>query len=813
MFPDFAELDRSADESEFLLTHMYDEALSRWIPAVEASVLPTMADGSVYPPNPDGFTTQTAVSAWDTLSEMWVASGLMILWCYHHLRAVDALSAPVTASGARKPRPVLSPPGTVKKAGSTQTGTTVEPGVPLDLPDPVANAFALAWKQNPDVVRRLVQQVSDMPWSKQQMMNYLGATKSIRGSVPGQIRDLVLGEISATRRKAIPVDSVRRWLKAYTDPAAALYGDGAATDVPRVPINQASGVINDALVAAMQSSPEPWDKVWVAHMDDRTRPAHFIADGQRAPKDGKFVVGGVEMKYPGDPDAPPALTVACRCRVGAVRPGEGMPPDTHRSRAHQREIRERTAAGQIRAREDPNGIGYQAPSQITAAIYAAISDPKEETPVGTYLTFTDALFAVTGTPTDDHRMLSADIDLRMRDFPLPLMWQEKTSEGHAGAVGVGVIESMTYEDGEVRGSGYLLNSDNAVKAMELIAHQVANPSVDLADATGMLTYEDGTPVTDDNFDETQPMYETFTAATLTAATIVSIPAFGETRLTLNPDREERSTGLEDALVAAVERPVYDPALFADADPNLLSTYRLTMDPDTGRVHGFMARWTDRHRSVGMGHIRPPRSHTGYEHFHTSPAVQLADGTMLPVGRLTVGIGHAPTRGVSAAAAQAHYDNVDSCWAIGRVSEHRLGLFFSGVAAPWASPEKVQMGLASPVSGDWRPIGPGRALELVAILSVNTPGFLCTVETDADGAPLAMVASLGQVDDQPRWSLDVVKAALGQVLDERDARAVEVETGRVLAERLGQVFTRTVETVGEPLSPTGRMAELLSARGA
>ena len=390
----------------------------------------------------------------------------------------------------------------------------------------------------------------------------------------------------------------------------------------------------------------------------------------------------------------------------------------------------------------------------------------------TYLTFTDALFAVTGQPTDDRRMLIDGMELKMRDFPMPLMWQEQTGDGHKGSVGIGVIESMTYANGEVRGSGYLLNNDNAEKALALIQHGVANPSIDMADATGVLAYADGTEVTEDNFDETKPMFEAYTRGTITAATIVSIPAFGQTRLSLNGDREIRMSGAEDAMVAAAryEQPVYDPALFGEADPNLLHTHRLRIDSDTGKVFGFIARWTDQHRSVGLGNIRPPRSETSYEHFHTSPGVHLTDGRVLPVGRLTVGIGHAPTRGVSASAAQAHYDNVDACWAIGRVSEHRLGLYFSGVVAPWASPEKVQMGLASPVSGDWRPIGPRRHLELVAVLSVNTPGFLCKVETDESGEPLSMVASMGTVYDsasplssQAALSLDDIKQAMREVL--------------------------------------------------
>jgi hypothetical protein len=277
---------------------------------------------------------------------------------------------------------------------------------------------------------------------------------------------------------------------------------------------------------------------------------------------------------------------------------------------------------------------------------------------------------------------------------------------------------------------------------------------------------------------------------VTACTIVAIPAFGQTRLALNPERESRDVAMTAAALtaaAAYQQPVYEPAMFAAADPNLLAPMRLSIDPDTGHVFGFIATWKDKHRSVGLGHIKPPRSHTNYEHFHTSPGVHLSNGTVLPVGRLTVGIGHAPTRGISSAAAQAHYDNVEACWAIGRISEHRLGIYFSGVVAPWASPEKVQMGLASPVSGDWRPVGQGNALELVAVLSVNTPGFLCKTETDASGAPLAMVASLTVADDVPvmSYSLDELKAVFAQVLAEDRAasnadRAQLVNNGVLMA---------------------------------
>ncbi len=433
----------------------------------------------------------------------------------------------------------------------------------------------------------------------------------------------------------------------------------------------------------------------------------------------------------------------------------------------------------------------------------------------TYLTFTDALFAVTGTPTSDRRMLAADIDLAFRDFPLPLQWKEKTGEGHTGSVTVGVIESATLNDqGEIRGSGYMLNNENAYKALELIQHGVNRPSIDMADATAVLMYDDGTEVNEENFDAAQPMCEAYTRGTVTACTIVAIPAFGQTRLALNPERESRDVAMTAAALtaaAAYQHPLYEPAMFADADPNLLSPMRLTMDPDTGHVFGFIATWKDKHRSVGLGHIKPPRSRTNYEHFHTSPGVHLTDGTTLPVGRLTVGIGHAPTRGVSVAAAQAHYDNVEACWALGRISEHPLGVYFSGVVAPWASPEKVQMGLASPVSGDWRPVGQGNGLELVAVLSVNTPGFLCKVETDQSGQPLAMVASLSVADETPAaavWSLDELKAVFAQVLAE-DRAAAAAPADATPAEAAPAADPTGEADAAPDVDATARMSELIA----
>lgn len=54
-------------------------------------------------------------------------------------------------------------------------------------------------------------------------------------------------------------------------------------------------------------------KSWAAVEDARTRPDHSAADGQTVELDDYFIVGGVHMKFPGDPSAPPGQTVNCRC--------------------------------------------------------------------------------------------------------------------------------------------------------------------------------------------------------------------------------------------------------------------------------------------------------------------------------------------------------------------------------------------------------------------------------------------------------------------------------------------------------------------
>lgn len=798
MWPEPGEALSRTIAAEAAVEDLFAEAFRRWAPTAAAVAIPTLADRMVnggpaliaatLPPDPDALANGEAQSAWEQHAEQVVLAGLLALWAVSYLEASDGLGIDLP----NLPESPDSPPAFDAAAAQIVAAHT-------DLtPKQVIEAASRT---------QIVPGASEFVDSRRP--DVFAAPTRVQHQLSAALDDL---DVEVT---VIPDDrprAMRAEAERVLDPASV-----EMRELSRREKFQAAGVLNNAVLHAAEQAEDAAElqKTWIATLDGKTRPTHWAADGQRVALAGAFTVGGEQLAFPGDPTASAAERMNCRCRMGVLAADEGLPDEVDRhterldgrdstainrdGRTQAEEIERRRDAGNVRARDDEDGIGRVASAAPTEEMSMADQDDE------TYLTFTDALFAVTGTPTSDGRMLAKDITMTFRDTPMPLQWCEEMEGGHFGSVTVGVIESIALKDGEVRASGYMLNNDNAVKAIDLVSHGVCNPSIDPGgdDFEMVMTYDDGTVVTEENYDEDRKVYATMTNCEILATTIVAIPAFGETRIALNEEREPRDKALVASLESKHQPAVYDPALFAD--PKLSGPTRLTYSED-GRVFGHIAGWKDQHRSVGLGRIKPPRSETSYAHFHSSPAVHLSDGTTLPVGRLTVGIGHAPTRGVSTAAAQAHYDNVDSCWAIGRIGEDTHGIWFSGVVAPWASTEKVQMGLASPLSGDWRPVGPkGGNLELVAVLGVNTPGFLCSMSTDSAGKPLAMVASLGpatfDAGGVEHLTRDDIKAIMAEALVEQ-ARNVE------LAQRRTAVLARAEAAVGPPPTPRERLAALL-----
>ena len=82
---------------------------------------------------------------------------------------------------------------------------------------------------------------------------------------------------------------------------------------------------NEARIDAMLDAQDmgiPYDKIWFATLDDRTRVAHRVMHGERVPCDAYF---SNDMYEPGDPAGAPEELYNCRCALLWVP--AGMPMD------------------------------------------------------------------------------------------------------------------------------------------------------------------------------------------------------------------------------------------------------------------------------------------------------------------------------------------------------------------------------------------------------------------------------------------------------------------------------------------------------
>lgn len=595
------------------------------------------------------------------------------------------------------------------------------------------------------------------------------AVNRVSGMPESVYRELVQALAQAVKDGMNPQDRaalVREFLD-LDDPAQYERWRRRSQTIARTETNS---LINAADVQAgrmeQQLTGEEMHKVWVCTLDRRTRDSHFKADGQRVPLDGKFTIGGHECDHPGDQHLPAHESINCRCTTVLLEADEPLPDETDRQTERERsdgtrrdpqaEVRRRAADGVTRARDD-------APQTVTAAA--------KEQPMRTSWS---GVLAPIDKPTGDGRIIDSDADIKFREFPLPLMFQRATSAGHDTAVVVGKISTAVVEGGAIHATGELFGTDDAGEARELLAEGVIRPSVDMCDMVVDYTVvdADGNPV-DPEVDEWDPSWQEtmhVRSATIMAATLVSKPAFAEAKIVLGDEVEAPEDAEEetDALVAsAVALAPVDAAVdsAAFADPGLAGPTALTVTDD-GRVFGHLALWGTEHVGIGRG-VTPPRSNTGYALFHVSTVT--TDEGPVSVGRLTVGCGHAGPRD-GAHAATAHYDETGTCWALVRAGEDSHGIWVAGIINPDADTATVRAGASAPLSGDWRNVGGN--LELVAALSVNTPGFpVPRSYAAAEGAEMSLVAA----SVVPRRSrADELADAVAEGLRRHEARRAAAE---------------------------------------
>lgn len=126
-----------------------------------------------------------------------------------------------------------------------------------------------------------------------------GTRNAITEAIAQANREGVFGESAVAARVAEALTGVRR-------------ADWRARRIARTEVGAAQ---NAALMAIAEDRGRPFTKTWVAVDDERTRPTHAAADGQKIAADEMFTVGGAQLAHPGDPSAPLKEIVNCRCTM------------------------------------------------------------------------------------------------------------------------------------------------------------------------------------------------------------------------------------------------------------------------------------------------------------------------------------------------------------------------------------------------------------------------------------------------------------------------------------------------------------------
>lgn len=204
------------------------------------------------------------------------------------------------------------------------------------VPDPHAVwAMVPAWREAVELVlqgeifkavglafRRLLG--PDYVWDQRVFVTrYLAEVRNRLVRVPDEVFDLIAHELATGINLGEGVPELRDRIDMVLSTSRSERWPNRATVVART---EAIGALNagraDAFSAVAEETGEVLERVWLATEDTRTRETHRAADGERVPMGAPFIVGGVELMFPGDPSGPPQEVIQCRCTMLLMAPGE-----------------------------------------------------------------------------------------------------------------------------------------------------------------------------------------------------------------------------------------------------------------------------------------------------------------------------------------------------------------------------------------------------------------------------------------------------------------------------------------------------------
>lgn len=119
---------------------------------------------------------------------------------------------------------------------------------------------------------------------------------------------------SIAEGKPLPRAMIDKMVIAYRNRALRYRAETIATTEAQTATHQAQMAATEQAIAARQLRPEAVEKEWETYRDNRVRHTHRMLRGVRVPFAQSFMSeSGAAIRFPGDPLAPAAERVNCRC--------------------------------------------------------------------------------------------------------------------------------------------------------------------------------------------------------------------------------------------------------------------------------------------------------------------------------------------------------------------------------------------------------------------------------------------------------------------------------------------------------------------
>lgn len=436
------------------------------------------------------------------------------------------------------------------------------------------------------------------------------------------------------------------------------------------------------------------------------------------------------------------------------------------------------------------------------------------------------LLVVEGIPSGDGRQIDFDA-LTWRNLPLPLMMMTRNpvgGEGHDGAELAGRIDKIERKDnGEIWGSGILDSGSPAgQEAMRLLTPDadgftlLRGVSVDLDDVE--MAFEGPEGIIDiGDLGISAPMK--VARGRIMGATLTPFPAFQEAQVTLVSDNAliaamsgggcdcdheaaliasagDPMKGAQvrvftpfgpDALVASAGVspviPIRPPVAWFECPPHDTIADEAVRISTNGQVWGLCADDKACHIGFADRCVRTPKSHANYRYF-ANKQCETAEGVMVASGPIFMDTVH-PSLKLKASDAQAFYAHTGCAVADVAIYDTPKGMYVAGAVRPSATPEQIRALRGSDISPDWRIIN-GR-LECVALLAVNTSGFITPLVASAGAEALDGAVKPGKVAVEVSFEtgeiLALVAAGMKPHFGSVDALRSEVETLRATVDQM------------------------------